>query len=76
MDAEFCDDGNTVNGDGCDSTCYLEVGFECSGGNHYTRDFCSEVCGDGRNIGYFICDDGNNNSGDGCTANCTLEAGY
>ena len=29
--AEECDDGNTVNGDGCSSTCTVESGFECTG---------------------------------------------
>lgn len=28
-----CDDGNTVNGDGCSSTCTVEPGFKCEGGN-------------------------------------------
>ncbi len=25
-----CDDGNTLNGDGCDSTCNVEEGYECT----------------------------------------------
>ena len=28
---EQCDDGNTVNGDGCSSTCQVESGFTCNG---------------------------------------------
>jgi cysteine-rich repeat protein len=28
---EQCDDGNTMNGDGCSSTCHIENGFLCSG---------------------------------------------
>jgi fibro-slime domain-containing protein len=27
---EQCDDGNTVDGDGCGSTCYIEPGFNCT----------------------------------------------
>jgi fibro-slime domain-containing protein len=27
--AEECDDGNSVDGDGCSSTCQIELGFEC-----------------------------------------------
>lgn len=27
---EQCDDGNLANGDGCDATCQVEAGFECS----------------------------------------------
>src|SRR5690606_29522815 len=29
-DDEECDDGNTVDGDGCSSTCTEEPGYECS----------------------------------------------
>jgi cysteine-rich repeat protein len=36
----FCDDGNTVNGDGCDSTCDIENGYTCGGGNSTSPDFC------------------------------------
>ena len=25
---DFCDDGNSENGDGCSSTCHLEDGFQ------------------------------------------------
>lgn len=50
--------------------------MECLGGNHFSRDYCYEICGDGRVIGYYVCDDGNSIDGDGCTANCTLEYGW
>ena len=36
-----CDDGNTQNGDGCDSTCHVEAGYEC-----YRRDDQPDVCAD------------------------------
>lgn len=26
---EACDDGNLINGDGCDSTCVVEADFSC-----------------------------------------------
>lgn len=29
-DGETCDDGNAVQGDGCDSACLVEAGFECT----------------------------------------------
>jgi large repetitive protein len=58
----MCDDGNNYNGDGCDADCVLEYGYECLGGDAYTPDTCSEVCGDGYNIGLNPCDDGNNKS--------------
>ena len=28
---ETCDDGNTINGDGCSATCTIESGYSCSG---------------------------------------------
>lgn len=54
--AEECDDGNTLNGDGCSAQCTIEVptGF----------------CGDGTLDPGEQCDDGNNLDGDGCTADC------
>jgi len=63
--ADFCDDGNLVNGDGCNSTCHVERGYNCTGGNEYQSAICVEVCGDGWNFGHYECDDGNNISGDG-----------
>lgn len=47
-----CDDGNVKSGDGCSSTCFVERGFECSGGSPTTKDICDEICGDGFNHGY------------------------
>ncbi len=40
---ENCDDGNTVDGDGCSSTCTIESGWGCSG----APSSCTEICGDG-----------------------------
>lgn len=55
---ETCDDGNTVSGDGCSSTCQSEIAI---------------VCGNGiLEIGE-QCDDGNTVSGDGCSATCQTE---
>ena len=53
-----CDDGNILSGDGCSSGCFLETGYECSGGTHSSPDKCDEVCGDGVNLGMYECDDG------------------
>ena len=33
---EVCDDGNTISGDGCDSTCNVEAGMECWGNGAVT----------------------------------------
>ncbi len=64
---EECDDGNTVNGDGCSSLCKNE------NSNPGTS---TPVCGDGALGSAELCDDGNTNDNDGCSSTCTLEAGY
>jgi len=85
---EQCDDGNTGDHDGCDSSCrvegfcgngVVETGEECDDGNFVPGDGCdpqcnTEVgCGNGRlEIGE-QCDDGNLTDGDGCDALCTDE---
>jgi proprotein convertase subtilisin/kexin type 5 len=35
-----CDDGNTINGDGCSSTCTIESGYNCRGGTSTSKDTC------------------------------------
>jgi cysteine-rich repeat protein len=57
---EECDDRNTVDNDGCSSTCQLEVTAAC--GNGILEPNNNENC-----------DDGNNNNGDGCSSTCQLE---
>ena len=58
---EQCDDGNVLNGDGCSSTCTIEVPLPV-------------VCGNGIAQGPTEqCDDGNLGDGDGCSATCTIE---
>ena len=37
---------------------------------------CSEVCGDGINLGEHECDDGNLIGGDGCSTLCEVEEGF
>lgn len=72
---ESCDDFNTVNGDGCDSSCQVESGFECSG----TPSVCTPTggaCGDGFVGAGETCDDANTNGGDGCSASCQVENGF
>ena len=36
---------------------------------------CTEICGDGLNLGQYKCDDGNLANGDGCSSKCLLELG-
>jgi len=58
--AEQCDDGNTLNGDGCSSVCQFE-------GN------VSAICGNGVWELPEQCDDGNLLNGDGCSSICKTE---
>jgi len=57
---EMCDDGNGINGDGCDDG----AGGSCR----------ATACGNGTVTGTEVCDDGNNTNGDGCDNNCTASA--
>ena len=70
---DYCDDENLLNGDGCSSTCHVETGFTCSGGSPTSEDVCKEICGDGKNFGFYQCDDSNTVSGDGCSSTCGIE---
>lgn len=38
-----CDDGNLVNGDGCDSTCNIEFGWACFAKTNIVKSFCYEL---------------------------------
>ena len=38
-----CDDGNLINGDGCDSKCRVEKGYKCIGGSKLMPDVCSDI---------------------------------
>lgn len=38
-----CDDGNLVNGDGCNSKCFIEEGWACSGGSRFMPDTCKDM---------------------------------
>ena len=70
-DGEDCDDGNTLDGDGCSSICTVEEGWECD------TEECHTTCGDGILTGAEVCDDWNTEDGDGCSADCmTIEEGY
>ena len=40
---EECDDGNSINGDGCDQDCYVEDGWYCTGGTPLKRDNCVQT---------------------------------
>jgi cysteine-rich repeat protein len=53
-----CDDGNTLNRDGCSHNCTIETGFVCETIKNSMISNCSEICGDLRNFGKYQCDSG------------------
>jgi cysteine-rich repeat protein len=72
---ETCDDGNTVSGDGCSSTCVTEVplicgngvlqaGEQCDDGNVNNNDFCTNTCK------FATCGDGIQNTASGSFERC------
>lgn len=73
---ETCDDGNTVDGDGCSADCStIESGFICP-----TPGTACEpeiLCGNGKLDADEVCDDGNTDAEDGCSEACDkIETGY
>jgi cysteine-rich repeat protein len=76
---EECDDGNNLNGDGCDSNCVVEYCGDNKCNNGEDSSSCVQdcplppVCGDGNTDVGEQCDDGNTNNGDGCDSNCVVE---
>jgi cysteine-rich repeat protein len=73
---EVCDDGNTLDGDGCSHDCNnIEIGYDCpsAGGTCTPR---ADPCGNGSLDSQEACDDHNQVAGDGCAANCQVEPGY
>jgi len=72
---EECDDGNTNDGDGCDSKCKLEKnrGFDCEHDEPTKCRLLLNVCGTGYKDYGEECDDGNLINGDGCSDHCTVE---
>lgn len=82
---EICDDGNRIDGDGCDSNCeasgcgngIVTAGEVCDDGNSTSGDGCDDNCtptgcGNGVATPGEQCDDGNDVDGDGCERNCTV----
>ena len=80
---ESCDDGNGVDGDGCDSNCtasacgngVVAADEICDDGNDVDGDGCDSnctpsACGNGVMTMNEGCDDGNDVDGDGCDSNC------
>jgi cysteine-rich repeat protein len=87
VDGEVCDDGNDIDGDGCDSDCSetgcgngILTGDEvCDDGNAVESDGCDtnctvSACGNDVIGTDEECDDANDVDGDGCDSNCTTTA--
>jgi cysteine-rich repeat protein len=74
----YWDDGNALNGDGCNSSCHVEHGYECYGGSSTNPDIWLVSWGDG--VRYYAdeayWDDGNSINGDGCNSEWTIENGW
>lgn len=77
---ELCDDGNAVDGDGCDHDCtpscgngVVDPGEECDEDSPTCRHCLLPFCGDGVIDPGEECDDGNNVNGDGCSKTCQSE---
>lgn len=88
---ESCDDGNTLDWDGCSATCNREPGYACStpnigatsGGDAVGQTAESgpsvcllTVCGNGVSEGDEGCDDSNQIAGDGCGPTCQIEPSF
>lgn len=70
----FCDDGNTLAGDGCSPFCLVEKQFLCAG----TPSVCNNTCGNGK-VEFETqekCDNGDPTGAGGCFSNCTVMAGF
>lgn len=65
-----CDDGNLLDGDGCNSLCQVEYGYVCYGGTRDRPDICWEICNDGYDYHMFDCDAPAFNANLGCTIHC------
>ena len=74
---DFCDDGNTIDGDGCSHDCSVERGWIWTGGNATSKDTCKTVWGDGvLIIGTEECDDGNILNKDGWDSGWKIEPNW
>ena len=66
LGTEECDDGDTISGDGCNSSGSIEFGFYCES----EPSLCASECGDGLAASDEECDDANQSNGDTCTTDC------
>ena len=82
--SEECDDTNTASGDGCSSSCAVEIGYNCSSSFANGTSICElkdgfnctggcSLCGNGIRELPEECDDGNIDNLDGCNSVCQVE---
>jgi len=68
---ETCDDGNSPDNKGCNSTCTGAIpGYSCIPPPNAPTT-CVPICGDGKVMPDEICDDGNKLDNKGCLGDCT-----
>ena len=77
-ETEQCDDGNRVNGDGCNRGCKIQRNWDCvtKKGEASKCSKIPEECGNGIVDEGETCDDGNRKHGDGCRRNCKIQRGW
>ena len=68
---ESCDDGNTINGDGCSSQCIIQQRHYCV---NQPSSCGLNICGNGIITGAQECDDNNTNNKDGCSSLCLVQS--
>ncbi len=75
LGVEACDDGNNVDGDGCQANCLaVEPGYICREAGVACDPYAR--CGDGVVAFPEQCDDGAKEAGDGCSPSCKVELGF
>ena len=72
---ELCDDNNTADLDGCNSTCQIETGWTIVSTTSGLTTM-GPVCGDFYLRSTEECEDGNTAINDGCSSTCMFESGY
>lgn len=74
----YWDDNDKDPGDGCDSNCAVETGWDCTLGDFSTASVCTEEWGDGMRFNTLTtyCDDNNTTPGDGWDNNWAVETSW